>query len=330
MTETTTPAAPDLWTTAVVDAGGRYGMHPSWRGFEAPLDYRMFEPEPVEAARLTRKYAGRDDVTVLAEALGAVPDSTLELFITAHRGYVGATRPNPDSLWFGDVRRDEGTVEGTITAPATTLDAYLAAAGSRADFLKIDVEGHELAVLEGGAHTLDRVLALRVEVQFDDSFETQTASAIFAHLIDRLDFRLMRLDYDGRGQPLSYLTVDGNFGALCGCDAVFVRKPASIGARGGDEAAAALLKLAVFSLRNGMPDYAIVCLERLQAGGWRPAGEEPAVRRYLRKLFILAAARLRTQSGELYERAARDYQRFFDAEMPARHEIFESDWLNPA
>jgi len=324
------PTVPDLWTTVVVDAGGRYGLHPSWRGYEAPLDYRMFEPEPEEAARLTRKYAARGDVTVFAEALGAVPDTTLELFITAHRGYVGATRPNPDSLWFGAVRPDEGRVEGTITVPATTLDARLAADGDiRADFLKIDVEGHELAVLEGAARALERVLALRIEVQFDDSFETQTASAIFSHVIDRLGFRLMRLDYDGRGQPLSYFTVDGNFGALCGCDALFVRKPPSIEAWGGDQAAAGLLKLAVFALRNGMPDYAVVCLERLQAMGWRPGGEEPAVRRYLRKLFILAAGRLRALSGELYDRAALDYQRFFDADMPARHEIFESEWLNP-
>lgn len=326
---TETAVSHDPWTTVVVDAGGRYGMHPSWRGFEAPLDYRMFEPEPVEAARLRRKYAARKDVTVLAQALGAVPDSTIDLFITAHRGYVGATKPNPDSLWFADVRPDEGAVEGTITVPSTTLDAYLAACGRRADFLKIDVEGHELAVIENGAAALANVLALRVEVQFDDSFEAQTASAIFSHLIDRLGFRLMRLDYDGRGQPLSYLTVDGNYGALCGCDAVFVRKPAAIEAWGGDAAAAGLLKLAVFALRNGMPDYAVVCLERLQASGWRPGAEEPALRRYLRKLFILAAGRLRAQSGELYERAAGDYQRFFGDVMPTRHEVFESEWLNP-
>src|SRR3546814_17261274 len=59
-------------------------------------------------------------------------------------------------------------------------------AGGRADFLKIDVEGHDLAVMQGGARTLERVLALRVEVQFDDSFGSQTASSIFAHLIDEL------------------------------------------------------------------------------------------------------------------------------------------------
>lgn len=323
------PTAPDLWTTAVVDAGGRYGMHPSWRGFEAPLDYRMFEPEPIEAARLARKYASRADVTVQALALGAVPDSTIDLFITAHHGYIGATKPNPSSLWFGEVRPDEGVVQGSITVPATTLDAYLDATGSRVDFLKVDVESHELKVLQGGARALDRVLALRVELQFDDSFETQTASAIFQHMIDERDFRLMRFDYDGRGQPLSYLTVDGAYGALCGCDALFVRKPPSIESWSREEAAAGFVKLAAFALRNGMPDYAVVCLERLHATGWRSGPEEPAVHRYLRKLFILAAGRLRAQSGDLYELAVADYRRFFGAEMPTRHEIFESEWLNP-
>ncbi|MEQ9331492.1 FkbM family methyltransferase [Thalassobaculum sp.] len=326
----TVPAVPDLWTTVVVDAGGRYGMHPSWRGFEAPIDYRMFEPEPVEAERLTRKYASRPDVTVHDLALGAERDSTIDLFITAHHGYIGATRPNPQSLWFGEVRPDEGIVQGTITVPATTLDAYLEADGLHADFLKVDVESHELRVLQGADKTLDRVLALRVELQFDDSFEKQTASSIFNHLIDDRDFRLMRFDYDGRGQPLSYLTVDATYGALCGCDAVFVRKLPSIVAWSGDETAAALLKLAAFSLRNGMPDYAVVCLDRLRDTGWSAGADEPAVHRYVRKLFILAAGRLRIQSGDLYELAAQDYQRFFDAEMPARHEVFESDWLNPA
>lgn len=321
--------AVDPWTTVVVDAGGRYGMHPSWRGFEAPLDYRMFEPEPVEAERLSRKYASRRDVTVLPLALGAVPSTTIDLFITAHHGYIGATKPNPESLWFGEVRPDEGMVVGSITVPATTLDAYLAETATRADFLKVDVESHELRVLQGAEHALERALALRVELQFDDSFEAQTASAIFEHLIDERGFRMMRFDYDGRGQPLSYMTVDGNYGALCGCDAVFVRKPASIEAWGGSEAAAGLVKLAAFALRNGMPDYAVVCLDRLRASGWRSAGEEPAVHRYVRKLFILAAGRLRAQSGDLYELAVKDYRRFFGIEMPTRHEIFESEWLNP-
>jgi FkbM family methyltransferase len=325
----TEPVAPDLWTTAVMDAGGRYGIHPSWRGYEAPIDYRMFEPEPVEAARLTRKYEGHPDVAVMPFALGAVPDTTIDLFITAHHGYIGATPPNPASLWFGEVRPEEGTVQGSITVPATTLDAYIDANGGRADFLKIDVESHELRVLEGAGRALDRALGVRVELQFDDSFVGQTASSIFHHMIDERDFRLMRFDYDGKGQALSYLTVDGNYGTLCGCDALFVRKFPSIEAWGGEQTAAGLVKLAVFALRNGMPDFSVVCLNRLHATGWRVGDEEPEVHRYLRKLFILAAARLRLQSWDLYDLAVDDYRRFFGMQMPTRHEIYESEWLNP-
>lgn len=323
----TVMSQPDLWTTRVIDAGGRYGVHPTWRGWEAPLAYTMFEPEPVEAARLSEKYADRSDITVVQQALGEVPDSRLELNITAHRGYVGSTAPNPESLWFAEVRPDEGAVEGRIEVPCTTLDAHLA--GSRVDFMKIDVEGAEIKVLHGATGTLDRTLGLRVEVQFDDSFGPQTASDIFRALIDECDFRLMRLDYAGKGQPLSYLVSGEGYGALLGADAVFVRKPDAIVAWGGEEAAAALIKLAVFALRNDMPDYAVVCLDRLHDLGWTMHDEEPVVRRYLRKLFTLAASRLRRVSSALYEEAARDYQRVFGERMLTRHELFESAWLNP-
>jgi len=320
---------PDLWTTAVVDAGARYGIHPTWRGYESPLAYTMFEPEPTEAARLAAKYAGRHDVSVEAMALGALPDSTLTLWITAHRGYVGTTKPNPDSLWFGEVRKDEGAVEGSVEVPSTTLDAVFADRGRRVDFLKIDVEGEELAVMRGGASVLDRVLAMRIEVQFDDSFSSQTASDIFRHAIDERDFRLMRLDYAGKGQPLSYLVGEPGYGALCGSDAVFVRKPEAVAAWGGEAAVAGLTKLAVFALRNSMADYSVICLNRLmEIGGWSGT-DEPELRRYLRKLFTFAAGKARGLSTDLYEQARADYQRFFGERMLDRHEIFESDWLNP-
>ncbi len=319
----------DLWTIAVVDAGARYGMHPTWRGVEAPIRYTMFEPEPGEAERLAAKYRDRADVEIVAKALGQVPDGRLTLWLTAHRGYVGTTKPNPDSLWFGNVRPEEGQVEGSIDVASTTLDAEYADRGRRADFLKVDVEGEELAVLRGGERTLDDVLAMRIEVQFDDSFVHQTASDIFRHAIDERGFRLMRLDYDGRGQPLSYLVGDSGYGALCGCDAIFVRKAEAVAERGGSEAAAGLIKLAVFALRNGLSDYAVVCLEALTSLGWEPRGGEPEIRRYLRKLFTFAAIRVRATSPDLYGRARTDYERFFGEPMLDRHAVFESDWLNP-
>ncbi|MFX4220621.1 MAG: hypothetical protein ACMVO3_06310 [Thalassobaculum sp.] len=71
----------------------------------------------------------------------------------------------------------------------------------------------------------------------------------------------------------------------------------------------------------------------MEIGGWNSGGAtgdaEPAARRYLRKLFTFAAGRARTLSTDLYEQARGDYQRFFGERMLDRHEIFESDWLNP-
>lgn len=46
----------------------------------------------------------------------------------------------------------------------TTLDAYLGGRADPIDFVKIDVEGHELAVLEGAGDMLRRCRALMVEV----------------------------------------------------------------------------------------------------------------------------------------------------------------------
>ena len=166
-------------------------------------------------------------------------------------------------------------------------------------------------------------------MQFDDSFGSQTASDIFRDLIDERDFRLMRLDYAGKGQPLSYLVAGDGYGALLGSDAVFVRKTETVAFWGGETAAAALIKLAAFALRNDMPDYAVVCMNHLHDVGWTCPAEEPAIRRYLRKLFTLAASRLRRVSAALYEQAALDYQRVFGERMLTRHELFESAWLNP-
>ena len=45
-----------------------------------------------------------------------------------------------------------------------TLDTYVASTAVQPDFMKIDVEGFELEVLQGSQHTLKMVRAFMVEV----------------------------------------------------------------------------------------------------------------------------------------------------------------------
>ena len=43
----------------VLDAGGRYGIHPTYKTFTGELNYHLFEPDPIEYARLKAKYLHR-------------------------------------------------------------------------------------------------------------------------------------------------------------------------------------------------------------------------------------------------------------------------------
>lgn len=105
------------------------------------------EPQPLFADLLQRLYGRDEQVVLVREAIGAATgEATLHIsrrtptVTTLSAGWMAAVR-QADS--FADVRWEEA-----VTVPVTTLDALIARHGTP-DFCKIDVEGSELAVLEG-------------------------------------------------------------------------------------------------------------------------------------------------------------------------------------
>src|SRR5262245_25340030 len=212
-------------TTAVLDAGGRYGVHPSWKSFRGELRYFLFEPERDEAARLTAKYAGRTpaDVAVLPVALGA-SEGTVRIHRLRHPGLSSAYEPNPDALSFAYGRKEEGEIVGAYEAPMTTVDAFADRNALGFDFLKLDTEGSEATILDGAARQLEEhVLGVRCEVFWDRLFK---GAPLFGDIHDRLaarGFELLNLDYDGRGTHCSRFAVGPRYGKLEGCDAVWIR-----------------------------------------------------------------------------------------------------------
>lgn len=329
-------AATPATTTVVIDAGARYGIHPTWKGFSGDLRYLMFEPDRREADRLAHKYAGRGGaVAVIPQALGE-REGSLAINVLRHHGQSTAFEPNPGSFWFGKTRPNEGDVVARYEAPVTSIDDYCAGSGLALDFLKSDTEGSELAILKGAARQLEEnVLGVRCEVQFEPVFLGAPSFADIYTYMTGKGFFLLNLDYAGAGSPCNGLFAGDRYGILTGTDAVWLRHPSALFvARAGDDpgaTAARTAKYAAFCLISQATDVAMdVLLQAKREHGIDLAAlQGTALHRWLdvavQRLFYALQqnpahdrGRLQAVYAELFGRALKQF-----------HEFFESEEVNP-
>ncbi len=188
------------WATTVIDAGARYGMHPSWRGFRAPLGYFAFEPDKTEADQL-RASKDNAQVEIIDNALGRVRGKR-ELHILRHRGQSSMLEPDPESFWFKDYRKGEGEVVDRVLVDCDTIDKFSCEKDIGIDFLKLDTEGTEFEILQGATEQLEKnILGIRSEVNFQREYKNQPLFGDIHAILLESGFFLMNMDYFGRGVP---------------------------------------------------------------------------------------------------------------------------------
>ncbi len=121
------------------------GRTASWRRLGARVI--AVEPQP-DLARFLRWWLGKDNGVELVEAAVDEQPGSIEL----HLSHATPTVSTTSTTFLSDVETipSFGDVEWgeRVTVPATTVDELIARHG-RPHFIKIDVEGHELAVLRG-------------------------------------------------------------------------------------------------------------------------------------------------------------------------------------
>jgi FkbM family methyltransferase len=176
----------------LIDIGARGGLQPNWKQARPHLRVIGFEPDPDECARLARTSDPAKTLYINA-ALHRQPDE-----LTFNLGRAGGTSSLLEPDWdylnrFPDPERYQ--VVKRVALKVDTLDRVLPAHDVRdADFIKIDTQGAELAILEGGRATLaQQVFGVELEVLFGCLYVGQPRFGQLDDLLGELGFQLMDL-----------------------------------------------------------------------------------------------------------------------------------------
>ena len=317
-----------------MDAGGRYGLHPTWKPFRGEILYVLFEPDTQEAARLQIKYSHRrEEINIEALALADHP-GTLSIDFFRNRAMSSSAVRAPLSALFAGERAGEVEIVDSVDVPATTIDAYCSQRAVQADFLKLDTEGTELEILRGAEDQLSSgILGVRAEVNFERTFvDKPLFGEIHDFMLER-DFYLLNLDYDGRGEYQNdFARIDGRFGILASTDAVWLRRKAYVlrsqSITGALETS--VLKYAAFCFHNFAPDVAIdVLLEGRRVGADYLVLRGSRLLSHVDSLLHHHLYSLKWIPGQSLTRSERVYFEILGRTMKTRNAFMESAELNP-
>ena len=128
-----------------------------------------FEPQGDALAELQRRKGSNE--RYLPYALGDGKSHTLH--VCRGSGMTSLLEPDPAKLALFDILRSISEVVRTVVVDTRRLDDV--AEIEHLDFLKLDVQGSELAVIRGGTGRLAQAVAIQAEVSFVTLYKDQPA-----------------------------------------------------------------------------------------------------------------------------------------------------------
>src|SRR5580658_1911160 len=156
-----------------LDVGASGGIIPRWQPYRGDVAFTGIEPDERSIPELlnspdAKAFKSYDIVPFGAwNRSGPVP-------ITFTRKPMCSSHFQPNIPFLSRFPNPERfDVVGSSDVACRTLDDLLGGSGKPCDFIKLDLEGGELAVLEGARATLGSCLGLHIEVSFQPIRDTQ-------------------------------------------------------------------------------------------------------------------------------------------------------------
>ncbi len=160
------------------------------------LTIHAFEPSEAAFAQLSGRFANRIEVVLNNTALGSeAGEQTL---------YYDVAGSELSSLYPRRVEHHGIQTTGSEQVRVETLDSYCAKCGvAHVDLLKLDVEGHELRVLEGAAQMFERKQIAMVSFEFGGcNVDSRTYFRDFFHFFEARRMHLARVTAFGNLHPI--------------------------------------------------------------------------------------------------------------------------------
>jgi FkbM family methyltransferase len=187
----------------ILDIGARGGFNKEWEVFGKQCRIFCFEPDQKECSRLNSEAPSH--VKYIPCAVGATSGSAV-LYETKLGASTGLYRTNMD--YFGRLlNRDNAIVVAEHSVNVRTLEEVIAEYEIPApNFIKIDVEGAEVDVLQGAARHVEAstLLGILSEIRFQSEINGSPTFSTLDILLQNCGFRLYDLQFyhqSRRGLP---------------------------------------------------------------------------------------------------------------------------------
>ena len=241
----------------IIDIGSRFGIHPSNKTLTSLAQHILIECDADECKRLELKYKQFPNIKIFNKFFNK--KKNIDFYIYSHPGGSSSLKPDPQRLYWTQFRKNTSNIKQKIKMSGIGLDEFVYKHNINPSFLKVDVEGSEVELLQSGKKTLqNKILGARIEVELNSLYFNHNASFNeVCKILDAAGFEFMNFDlFSNSFTPFSDYYNTETYGQLIGCDAIFMKSPKDFKKLSEDD----MIFYIIFCLNNNLQDLAIYLL----------------------------------------------------------------------